>query len=315
MQKLMRRVLAVCMCAAIGCYVVSSLTSYTPLRSGLSKRQGPLPAGSDAAISSKTMENPSFSKTMINISFPFREQWEHHLPPSPPRLPWCHKFASPGGQFLKKVYSDTKSSRLLECINMRRVGASGDGGKMICLDDIRPGCVVYSLGSRLDFSFEVDMLKVLGNLGCTVHTFDCTVGTPPADKVPKGVHFHPWCVGGADEVKKISSDLGHDGEQGQYFSLSTIMKQLNHSSVDLLKMDIERHEYDVINSLRNSHNVPRQMAFEVHVQNAYSKWGRPVSFQEWTQLWKTLDELAYGVLYLEVNLHTVCCAEYVVKKR
>ena len=188
---------------------------------------------------------------------------------------------------------------------------------MVCLDDIPADCVVYSLGSRLEFSFEVDLLKKLGDRDCTVHTFDCTVGgVPPPGRIPSGIEFHPWCVGGADEMKTFTSDMaGHGGEKGQYLTLATIMKMLNHSRVDLLKMDIERHEFDVIRTIRGSNNAPRQMAFEVHVQNAYRQWGRPVSYEEWVELWTTLDELSYGVLYHEVNLVMVCCAEFVVQLR
>ena len=323
----------VCMSLGILCYLINALS---PRLYQSPRANNPQPGGVSFSTGSENDYTSNYQKvpdTVLNASL--REQWSYHLPSSTYFLPWCLDRHCPGGKFLQKVYSETKKSRLVNCNKMKRVGPPGGGGKMICLDDISTGCVLYSLGSRLDFSFELDFQKeVGGRLGCTVHTFDCTVGQPPAKSIPAGIHFHPWCVGGRDEVKVISSDLGHGGEMGQYYSLTSIMKKLNHSKVDILKMDIERHEFDVINSFRNSITsssntntstitnnaaaaaaVPRQMAFEVHVQNAYKQWGRPVSHEEWRQLWTTLDELSYGVLYHEVNTVTVCCAEFVVKLR
>ena len=173
-------------------------------------------------------------------------------------------------------------------------------------------CIVYSLGSRLDFSFEIDVVKRF--VGCQVHTFDCTVGTPPASEIPAFVSFHPWCVGGKDEVKNISSDLGHQGELGQYYTLTTIREKLGHASINLLKMDIERHEFAIVATL-NDDNAPRQIAFETHLHNAYGMWGRPVSENEWATTWETLIGLGYGVFAHEPNPFCLCCCEFSVLRR
>ena len=54
-----------------------------------------------------------------------------------------------------------------------RFGDSGDGGKLLCADMLAsPDCVVFSLGSNNDFTFEDD---ILARTPCTVVTFDCTV--------------------------------------------------------------------------------------------------------------------------------------------
>ena len=252
-----------------------------------------------------------------------RELWAQYLPPMSPDgqcavldkgCDWCMERDSPGGLFLQGIYAKEKAQRLAPCRRLVRVGPAGDGGKMLCVDDIATHCVVYSLGSRLDFSFETDFLRRRRFKRCTVHTFDCTVGSPDQAQIPAGVVFHPWCVGGQNEVKVISSDFeGHDGELGQYLTLDTIMRKLNHSRVDVLKMDIERHEFQVIESLANSSIAPRQMAFETHVHNAYAMWGAPVTYDEWRHLWNVLDRLSYGVVYYETNFHMVCCAEFVVR--
>ena len=151
-----------------------------------------------------------------------------------------------------EVYTRTFNAFKAEhqkCRRMQRIGNAGDGGKEVCMDHFKTtGCVVYSLGSNLDFSFEVAVLQMSS---CTIHTFDCTVGNPR--KVPKGVNFHPWCLG--------SSDAIIDGHQ--FYTLGTIMRKLGTPVVDLLKMDIEGFEIDVINSF--SKVVPVQIVFEAHV--------------------------------------------------
>lgn len=178
---------------------------------------------------------------------------------------------------------------------------------MICTDDIPQNeCVVYSLGSRNDFSFDK---AVVERFGCQVHTFDCTVKPLPEKRIPQGVSFYPWCVGDKDEMKVIDTD----GKLGQYYTLSTIQRKLQHQTVDLLKMDIERHEFAVIQTL-NAGNSPRQISFEVHLNNAHKMWGGPVSEVEWTSMWATLDGLGYGVFDHEPNPRCKCCCELSIKR-
>ena len=201
--------------------------------------------------------------------------------------------------FVQSVYADKATELSTTCAKIERVGAAGDGGKLLCVDDIgRNDSIVYSLGSRLEFSFEIDVVK---RFGSRVHTFDCTVGTPEASQIPAGVSFHPWCVGDKDETKAISSDLGHQGESGQYYTLTTIRKKLGHSTIDLLKMDIERHEFEVVATLKDA-NAPSQIAFETHLHN--------VSEDEWTTMWTTLSGLGYGIFAHEPNPLCPCCCEF-----
>lgn len=84
-------------------------------------------------------------------------------------------------------------------------------------------CVVFSIGSNNDFSFEMGIRKELPD--CEIHTFDHTV-TPTA--VPEGVQFHKWGLSTKDS--------------GNMKTLSTIMKTLNlgpNHSLEILKVDVE----------------------------------------------------------------------------
>ena len=61
--------------------------------------------------------------------------------------------------------------KTFDCANYTRIGGSGDGGKMGCLDffdyNSTNNCTVISLGSRGDFSFEQSILQQTG-YACTV---------------------------------------------------------------------------------------------------------------------------------------------------
>mmetsp|Transcript_3900 Transcript_3900/g.8858 ORF Transcript_3900/g.8858 Transcript_3900/m.8858 type:complete len:81 (-) Transcript_3900:307-549(-) len=78
-------------------------------------------------------------------------------------------------------------------------------------------------------------------------------------------------------------------------------------------MDVEGSEFDVISSLSDG-SAPRQMAFEVHVHNAYGHIGRPRSSSEVMQLWAKLRALGYGTFAFEPNRYCACCHEFSVMR-
>jgi hypothetical protein len=118
-----------------------------------------------------------------------------------------------------------------------------DGGKFLCaLSPLKPPCIIYSLGSRMDFSFEEDMLRTTQ---CQVHTFDCTVVGKVLD--PQRHVFHKLCIGSAGPPgKRMQRKLAQLGNvQGTFESYGSVTKRLGHNRVALLKMDIEGYEYQV----------------------------------------------------------------------
>ena len=222
-------------------------------------------------------------------------------------------FCTARNDWIAELYATAQKNIPAPCDHITRIGGESDGGKLFCSDGFpNANCVVYSLGSRLDFTFESDVIK---RLKCVVYTFDCTVGEPQAEKIPAGIHFFPWCVGGKDEVKSFTSDLLEQGRPhiGQYYTLDTILKKLGHARIDLLKMDIERHELDVIASLSRK-EAPTQLLFETHLHNAYGAWGRPMSALEWQMLWDKLRRLRYGIFSFEPNPGCKCCSEWSLRQ-
>ena len=76
----------------------------------------------------------------------------------------------------------------------QRVGRLGDGGKWVCGLKSNllqtPGCLVYSLGSAGDTSFEE---IIINKTACEVHTFDPTLSPEMETAVQSKdkLHFYP----------------------------------------------------------------------------------------------------------------------------
>jgi len=108
------------------------------------------------------------------------------------------------------------------CQQERRIGRWGDGGKWVCdpyqITQNKQSCLVYSIGSNNDFSFEEGVLHDVSP-ECEIHTFDSTIGDQPSN-LPVGgnVQFHPWGLArkdrGADRtLPSIIKELGHTVEK------------------------------------------------------------------------------------------------------
>ena len=77
------------------------------------------------------------------------------------------------------------------CSRLVRLGNGGDGGKIACrvAPPAAKPCLIYSVGSNNDFSFEVAAHGMYPQ--CEIHTFDPTVDFP---RPPSFVTFHQTTV-------------------------------------------------------------------------------------------------------------------------
>ncbi len=124
-----------------------------------------------------------------------------------------------------------------------RVGRLGDGGKWVCgmralLED-RP-CMIFSLGSAGDISFESELLN---RTSCEVHTFDPTLSQETEEAMLAALpdlHFHAVGIGRGSGGAPDES-LNDKG----FYSIEQVMGALSHQWLDVLKIDIENHEWDV----------------------------------------------------------------------
>jgi hypothetical protein len=78
-----------------------------------------------------------------------------------------------------------------------------------------------------------------------VHTFDPTLNADTEAQVEakSGLHFYPVGISGISSNILLSAS---DMKPGSYHSLRNIMAQLGHKWIDVLKIDIETHEWGVL---------------------------------------------------------------------
>ncbi|CAF4735542.1 unnamed protein product, partial [Rotaria sp. Silwood2] len=138
------------------------------------------------------------------------------------------------------------------CSHARRIGKMGDGGKWVCDPyrlKSRLDCLIYSAGSKRDFSFENDMKKTMPH--CEIHTFDKNLYTCPQNICI----FHQITFGNGT----------HPNDSKTW---ATIIQELNHvqRKIDILKIDIEGGEYVFFPLLMqaSTHSLPQQIFVEIH---------------------------------------------------
>ena len=116
-------------------------------------------------------------------------------------------------QYVETLLRQDRSQRaalppMFRCEPLGLIGGheapASDGGKYICgLPQLTAPCVVYSLGSNLDFSFEAAVSRATP---CRIVTVDCTVEEKRARRMlPPRTRFFPLCLGAADnaELKQV----------------------------------------------------------------------------------------------------------------
>jgi len=135
------------------------------------------------------------------------------------------------------------------------------------------GGVVYSLGVGEDTSFDKELIE---RYGVELHAFDFTPRSITyLEKNPvSGMTFHPYGVAAKDgsltfyapyQEKNVSwSNVPRDtrSETFPVKRLSTIMRELGHTHLDILKMDIEGAEYEVLEDMLLSGIRPNQLLVE-----------------------------------------------------
>jgi FkbM family methyltransferase len=161
---------------------------------------------------------------------------------------------------------------------LRRIG-SDYGGYLVDPSLISPDPVVYSLGVGEDISFDLSLIE---HYGCTVHAFD---PTPKVKDWIESQHLPArFCfqgIGIADfdgetdfYLPPMTDFISHSLIRARQYSpdsirvpvtkLSTAMKCLGHSRIDVLKMDIEGAEYAVLTDVMRDNIDVGQILVEFH---------------------------------------------------
>ena len=164
------------------------------------------------------------------------------------------------------------------CARVRTVGGNAhfkrrdgtyDGEWRVCAALMPRKCVVYSFGIGWDWSFDDEMAG-----RCNVYSFDPSMGLEHHRR-PSGVTFFPYALGPRDA--RITEPRDRSWRQDKRVpaqwvqrSLSSIMTQLGHTRLSILKIDIEGGEWDV---LRDVMGRADQLLVEVHFRNVTRELG------------------------------------------
>ncbi|KAF8498837.1 methyltransferase domain-containing protein [Hysterangium stoloniferum] len=186
---------------------------------------------------------------------------------------------------------------------VERLGTLGDGGKYVCgVERIarKKNCVIYSIGINGESSFEAALLE--RTVGCQVYGYDYSVNSFGPEiahnwALNSRSHFKPWGLAGKDEHGP--------NHPTQWYTLDSIMKQNDHTFIDILKIDIEGGEFDVLTDLISHYNnltPPQPLPFgqlqlEIHVRE---EWGKDLAkLLKW---WEALEESGLRPFWTEPNL-------------
>lgn len=153
------------------------------------------------------------------------------------------------------------------------------GGWDTVVTNLNSHSVIYSFGVGEDASFDTALIE---KYHLTVHAFD---PTPRSIEWVKRQAFsdsfvmHDYGIAAFDGNVSFNPPENPDHVSHTILdrpstrtkaisvpvkTLSTIMRELGHSHIDIIKMDIEGAEYDVINDIYKSDIRPEQILVEFH---------------------------------------------------
>lgn len=154
------------------------------------------------------------------------------------------------------------------------------GGYAIIPDLLSSESIVYSFGIGEDASFDLELIE---RFGCSVHAFDPTprsLAWVSSSTLPAQFVVHAFGLAATDGMasftppknpahvshRLVETDGGAQATEFPVRRLTTLMQQLGHDRIDVLKMDVESAEYAVIDALPDSNVRPTQILVEFHHQ-------------------------------------------------
>ncbi len=164
---------------------------------------------------------------------------------------------------------------------MKWYGDQG-AGFFVCEDKLTNSSIVYSFGVGENISFDLELIK---KYGLTVYGFDPTPKSIRfVNDQPKQVNyiFCPYGLSTTDGHMTFFLPENSNKVSGTFYNrwkynesifkpievpvkkFSSIIKEFNHTRIDILKMDIEGAEYDVIDDILNSTIIIDQILVELH---------------------------------------------------
>ncbi|HKP58658.1 MAG TPA: FkbM family methyltransferase [Polyangiales bacterium] len=160
--------------------------------------------------------------------------------------------------------------------------------------------IVYSFGCEDDAGFD---LELIGRFGCSVHVFEPrpkTLARLREQTTPPQLNLHPFGLSDRDGVMNFAPlessgsnhgrrGNGHLSSEYQVRRLSTLMRQLGHMHIDVLKLDSAGAEYVAVHALVTSSVRPTQLILQFQHES------REFSAQRCTRALSQLNEIGYRI--------------------
>jgi len=210
-------------------------------------------------------------------------------------------------RFLKQLAGQDVWSKVQVNDNQLRFG-----DWVICPDQIDAQSIVYSLGVGEDIDLDKQLIEQFGVL---IHAFDPTPNSIEwlkAKDISANFDFHPYGISILDGELKLYPRVNRRGRKSKVMytlidsggtdedsisinvkQLPTVMAELGHSSIDLLKMDIEGAEFDVLDQVIDSNIEIGQILVEFHHRFAGIGKARMV------QMLKRMDSAGYKIFFID----------------
>jgi FkbM family methyltransferase len=177
----------------------------------------------------------------------------------------------------------------------------------VCPDGLSEESIVYSFGVGTDISFDLELIR---RFGMRVDGFDPTpraIAWLRSQDLPEKFVFHDYGIGGHDgnvifRAPQDPSDVSYrvvpHGSLGVALieapvqRLESILKNLGHQKIDVLKMDIEGAEYDVVEDLLSSQIPVKQLLVEFH-----HSW-QEIGMKRTQEAVSALNQAGYKIFYV-----------------
>ncbi|MEO0794152.1 MAG: FkbM family methyltransferase [Verrucomicrobiota bacterium] len=180
--------------------------------------------------------------------------------------------------WMRRLQGQEFNPELDATFSTKRYGPDFGGWELIP-EEVTADSIVYSFGVGEEISFDLDLIA---DRGVTIHAFDPTPKSLEwlkSQEVPKEFIMHPLGIASYDGEAQFNAPDNPDFVSHTMLSiescangsvavpvkrLATIMKELGHDHIDILKIDIEGAEYDVIDDILKTDDRPRYFFVEFH---------------------------------------------------
>jgi len=181
-------------------------------------------------------------------------------------------------EFIKSIFGLGFYPKINYLCHKKRFG-SEYGGWDVALEYLNKDSIVYSFGVGEDASFDMALME---KYDLIIHAFDPTprsIEWVEGQNFPEKFVMHTYGIADFDgrvsfyppeNPKHVSHTILFKTEtQSNAITvsvkrLSTIMRELGHNHIDVLKMDIEGAEYKVIKDMEQLDIRPKQILVEFH---------------------------------------------------